>query len=129
MSETPSTMNIGADIIRKWHTDPKPNGRGWSDIGYHYVIKRDGTIEKGRDLDVIGAHTLGENSHSIGICYVGGMGGDNRTDIQKEVLHKLVQSLIIVFGNMSVHGHNEFSDKECPNFNVSEEFEYINIGL
>lgn len=121
MSETPAAMDIGIDTIRQWHVQE----RGFSDVGYHYVIKRDGTIEYGRPLDQAGAHCYGQNAHSIGICYVGGKGGDNRTDLQIEAMHRLVRSLIMVFGLMTVHGHDEFSDKACPNFNVKEEFDYV----
>jgi N-acetylmuramoyl-L-alanine amidase len=77
-------------------------------------------------LHIAGAHTLGHNEDSIGVCYVGGMGGDNRTDMQKETLHRVVQALIQLYGHMTVHGHDEFSDKSCPNFDVKTEFEYIN---
>jgi hypothetical protein len=63
-----SQVNIGAKDIRRWHKD-----KGWADIGYHYVIKRDGTLEKGRALDAVGAHVEGHNSDSVGVCLVGGL--------------------------------------------------------
>jgi hypothetical protein len=78
-SDSPDTMNIGAEEIRKWHMDPPPKGRGWSDIGYHYVVTRSGTIEAGRYHDgdsilegsEIGAHVAGQNKDSLAICWVG----------------------------------------------------------
>ena len=123
-SDTKASMDIGADEIRKWHTDPKSKGgRGWSDIGYHYVIRKDGLIELGRELETVGAHCYGHNTHSIGICYVGGYGGiDDRTDAQKTALEVLVMEMKDIFPKATVHGHNEFSDKSCPNFDVSKEF-------
>jgi hypothetical protein len=69
-------MDIGADTIRDWHV----NGNGWRDIGYHLVIRRDGSIEKGRDINDSGAHAAGYNSKSIGLCLVGGMAEDNSAE-------------------------------------------------
>lgn len=60
--------------IKKWHLQ-----RGFNDIGYHYVIYRDGSINKGRDESIIGAHCTGHNSYSIGVCYIGGVGIDGKT--------------------------------------------------
>ena len=75
-ADTYETMDIGAEDIRKWHVEE----RGWSDIGYHKVIRRDGTVETGRDIDVSGAHAAGFNSVSIGVCLVGGRGEDDEAD-------------------------------------------------
>lgn len=115
---TKPTWNGGAETIRKWHLD-----RGWSDIGYHYVIKKDGTVEEGRSMRRIGSHVRGKNTGSIGICWVGGYDGvDDRTDAQKKSLIELVKALRHDYGKLTVHGHNEFSSKSCPNFDVSKEF-------
>ena len=59
---------LDAKTIKRWHVD----GNGWLDIGYHFVIKTDGTIEQGRSLEMQGAHTKGHND-SIGVCYIGGL--------------------------------------------------------
>ena len=67
-SATPEGRDVNTETIRQWHT-----AKGWSDIGYHYVIELDGSVNMGRDIDRIGAHTKGHNTGSIGICYVGGM--------------------------------------------------------
>ena len=67
-SATKEGHDIDAAEIKKWHVE----GNGWSDIGYHYVIKLDGTVEEGRPLERSGAHTLNHNFDSIGICYIGG---------------------------------------------------------
>ena len=127
-SATPRGVNYSAADIDKWHRQ-----RGYSKIGYHYVIKLDGKIEKGRDEIEMGAHCLGENLYSIGICYIGGLNEDKetpedtRTEAQKIALIGLVKSLIRKYkekGNiiLTVHGHNEFANKACPCFNVKEEW-------
>ena len=117
---------IGVKAIRKWHTDPKPEGRGWRDIGYHYVIKRDGTLQLGRPIEQSGAHVRGHNKHSIGICLVGGMDKrtgkavDDYTNDQWQTLRMVVGGLKTQYG-AAVLGHNDLTTrKTCPNFNVKE---------
>jgi len=124
-SATPEGRHHDVDDIRRWHV----NGRGWSDIGYHFIVHLDGKIEVGRDIAKIGAHTLGENRGSIGICYVGGMSKDmkkakdTRTQAQKDSLIKLMHELIYKYNkDMTIHGHNEFANKACPSFNVQKEY-------
>ena len=125
---TPEGKDYTVDQIRQWHTTPKPNGNGWKDIGYHFVIYRDGSVHPGRPIEQIGAHTSGYNANSIGICYIGGCAKDGktpkdtRTPEQKAALVKLVAELRRRFPNASVHGHNEFANKACPSFNVQKEF-------
>jgi len=122
-SYTPEGREHDVEDIRAWH-----KARGWSDVGYHYVIKLDGTIEQGRSLDKIGAHAKGHNQGSVAICYIGGMDEkdrvpkDTRTEAQKESLQKLVSALSVTFGGLTVHGHNEVSSKPCPCFDVGKEF-------
>lgn len=112
-------MDIGASEIREWHLD-----RGWSDIGYHYVIRRDGNIDKGRPVDRAGAHARGQNHDSIGICLIGGMndaksGPDsNFTMAQYATLARLRVTMEEEYGTLGWHGHREFSPKNCPGFDV-----------
>jgi len=73
-SATREGQDITVDTIRDWHLK-----RGWSDIGYHYVVKLDGTIETGRSVELMGAHVKGHNKDSIGICYIGGVEADGKT--------------------------------------------------
>lgn len=118
-SYTKPSMDVGAVEIRDWHV----NGYGWSDIGYHDVICRDGTPEAGRDIATAGAHTLGHNHDSIGICLVGGMSDDgapecNFTLRQWRTLDDLIDGYLVRFPNAMVHGHNEYSSKPCPTFNA-----------
>ena len=128
-SATREGQDIDAATIKKWHTDPKPEGRGWSDIGYHYVIRLDGTIEGGRPIHKAGAHTKGHNDDSIGICYIGGVEEDGKTpkdtmnDCQEAAFKELIYSLRMVWDkHLTLHGHNEFASKACPSFKVSEKF-------
>jgi len=122
-ADTPKGMDIGVKEIREWHTKE----RGWSDIGYHYVIKLDGTIQLGRPLEKIGAHVKGYNSHSIGICYIGGKGGDTRTDAQKATLESLLYELKDIYPDAEILGHRDFPGvtKSCPSFNAKEEYKDI----
>ena len=118
---TKEGKDYSVDTVRKWHLK-----RGWSDIGYHFLIRLDGTIEKGRDVNRIGAHCKGHNKGSIGICYVGGCDSslkpkDTRTDAQRESLNKLLLELKTVYPLATIHGHNEFSSKACPSFDVQTE--------
>ena len=116
-------MDIGAREIRSWHVSPP---RNWADIGYHYVIRRDGTLEVGRPLTVPGAHVEGYNSKSLGICLVGGINDqgepeDNFTAIQKAVLRSRINWLKAAdFKHAEVIGHRDVPGvkKACPSFNV-----------
>ncbi len=120
-SDTPAGRDIGADEIRKWHTEE----RGWSDIGYHYVVRLDGKIEYGRMVNVIGAHVKGFNTTSIGICYVGGMDNvDTRTPEQKSAIWDLVKALKHLHPGALVSGHRDFAgvDKYCPSFDALREY-------
>lgn len=120
---TKPSMNIGADTIRKWHVEE----RGWKDIGYHYVIRRNGNIDQGRSDEVPGAHARGYNKTSLGICLVGGMDKDgnttvsNYTQAQWDALDVLVTGLSCKHAGAEVCGHNDLTkSKTCPNFDVKE---------
>ena len=112
-------MDIGKKEIDKWHRQ-----RGWLKIGYHYVITRDGTIEEGRDRDVMGAHVKEYNATSVGICLVGGVDDDNTpednfTPEQYEALSSHINYLKEIYPDAEVVGHNTlYSGKACPSFNV-----------
>jgi|TARA_R100001440_G_scaffold33069_2_gene51949 N-acetyl-anhydromuramyl-L-alanine amidase AmpD len=118
---TKPEMDIDAEWVRKIH-----RGQGWLDIGYHKVIKRDGTIENGRDINAIGAHVKGYNSQSIGVALVGGVDNDlkaenNYTDEQFSALQMLLLSLSKDFPDAEIVGHYNLDDrKECPSFDVKK---------
>lgn len=111
---------VTVDEIRRWHKE-----RGFSDVGYHYVIYLDGSVHEGRPIDKVGAHCKGHNSNSIGIAYVGGLDKKNNhantmTPRQEESLFKLIQELKAKYPSIKVVlGHNDFSATACPCFNVA----------
>lgn len=124
-SATQPSQDIGVAEIKKWHTDKKPYGNGWKDIGYHYVIRRNGNIENGRTESQVGSHTAGHNATSLGICMVGGINRKghpeaNFTPAQWDSLNRLVRILRARYPKTTVHGHNEYSKKACPSFDVQE---------
>ena len=100
---------------------------GWKTCGYHYVIRRDGTVENGRPLNRMGAHCKGHNRHSIGIAYEGGLDengrhADTRTQEQKLAMRKLLENLKKDYPKAIIVGHNTFSNKDCPCFDAAKEY-------
>lgn len=116
-ADTTPSMDVGVKEIRQWHV-----AKGWSDIGYHYVITRNGVIEKGRPIEQRGAHVAGHNDDTIGVCLVGGYGGAfDYTRTQMIALESLVMQLMLDHEALIVCGHTDLDDsKTCPNFNVRE---------
>ena len=103
--------------------------QGGQCLGYHYVIPTDGTIEAGRPPKMIGAHCKSHNSHSIGICYIGGLDADGktpkdtRTEAQKVALRKLIEHLHQRYPKALIVGHHDLNpQKTCPCFNVTAEY-------
>jgi N-acetylmuramoyl-L-alanine amidase len=125
-SATPEGKDFTIADIDRWHRQ-----RGFTKIGYHYVIYRDGTIHVGRNESEVGAHCLGHNQNSIGICYIGGLSSDGktpkdtRTDAQKKALTTLLQALKKKYPSASIHGHRDFAKKACPSFDATKE--YMNL--
>lgn len=108
--------------IRRWHLQ-----RGFRDIGYHYLVLLDGTVQPGRPLVEVGAHCAGHNANSIGVCYVGGLAADGkpsdtRTPQQRTALRNLLTDLKSKFPNACIHGHRDFSSKPCPCFDATSEY-------
>ena len=125
-SATPEGKDFTVSQIREWHLQ-----RGFSDIGYHYVVYRDGSIHIGRDESIIGAHCTGHNTNSIGVCYIGGIATDGktpkdtRTEAQKISLLKLLSELKKKYPKAKVYPHYKFAAKACPSFNAEEEYKNI----
>ena len=118
-SDTRTNQSFGVADFRKWHVEE----RGWSDVGYHYVIRLDGTVEEGRPLELIGAHAAPCNTGSIGICFEGGLRPSGKhwiqpTTKQMSAWFTLYWRLCDTYGDLKIRGHYEVSDKTCPNFNV-----------
>jgi N-acetylmuramoyl-L-alanine amidase len=123
--------DVDIDTVRRWHTRAP---RSWSDVGYHYLIRRDGSVEVGRPLSRPGAHVRGHNASTIGIVYTGGIDADTgehsdtRTDDQRDALFSLIVSLAVVFPTITrVRGHRDFPgvSKSCPCFDVPAEFGFL----
>ena len=120
-SATYPDQDYGVADIRKMHL-----ARGFNDVGYHYVIRRSGAVEKGRQDTVVGAHVSGHNTGSLGICSVGGIeratgpnvGVDNRTEAQKAATVKLVRELLAKHPGAQVVGHRDLGATQCPGFDV-----------
>lgn len=115
-----NTQDFGASDIDRWH-----RAKGWACIGYHYVIKRDGTLEEGRKEEQIGAHVEGHNYNSLGICMVGGCDKngkalDNFTDAQWQTLSLVIKHLHAKYPKATIQGHRDFPGvkKDCPSFDV-----------
>lgn len=121
-SATKPSMDIDAKEIDRWHRE-----RGFLKIGYHFVIKRDGTKETGRDIMEAGSHVKNYNHKSIGICLIGGVAEhdvnkpqDNFTAEQYLTLKNLLKDLREEFPSAEIKGHNEVSSKACPSFDVKK---------
>lgn len=125
-SATPRGRDIGVNEIRAWH-----KARGFKDVGYHYVVRLDGTIEAGRPETEQGAHCKGLNGCSIGVCYVGGVEADGktpadtRTEAQKSALKWLIKRLHEHYPEAEIRSHRDFALKACPSFDATAEYKFI----
>lgn len=122
-SATKPSMNWGLREIRQSHKE-----RGFLDVGYHFIIKRDGTIEAGRDEDVIGAHVEGYNSTSVGVCLVGGVDDRmkpeaNFTPAQMQSLRSLLVTLLAKYEGSTLRAHHDVAPKACPSFDLKRWWE------
>lgn len=135
-SATRADRDITARDIDSFH-----RVRGYSSWGYHYYVRKDGTIEKMRDESEPGAHAYGYNHNSLGVCYEGGLDengqpADTRTSQQKHTLLVLLRSLKADYPDVVIKGHRDLSPdtngngwvdkwertKECPCFDAAEEY-------
>lgn len=119
------TSEEKAEECRRWHVEDN----GWSDIGYHYLIDRDGTVTPGRPMGRAGAHVKGHNANTVGIALWGGHGStkndqfsDHFTSEQNTALRQLILDLRAAHGDIPVSGHNEYANKACPGFNARKWF-------
>lgn len=128
-SATRPNMDIGAADIDRWHKE-----KGWKGIGYHDVIRRNGSLEFGREENEVGAHAKGYNSMSVGICLVGGLSQDtwkpenNFTKEQFKTLARCLKFYKTLFPHAQIVGHNELdSGKACPCFDVQVWLEHVGL--
>lgn len=124
---TKPSMKVDRERIKKWHLD-----RGFSDIGYHFYIRQDGSLEYGRPVYKTSAHVANYNSVSIGVCYEGGIDEDGeafdtRTPQQKRTLVDLLTELKINYKEALIWGHKDFPKvyKACPSFDAKSEYENL----
>lgn len=123
---TPEGRVETVQSIRNMH-----KAKGWSDIGYHYLIGLNGERWEGRNVNLIGAHCEGHNSNSIGVCYVGGVdkkmqAKDTRTEKQKYALVALLKDLRKLYPKAKIYGHHDFNKgKSCPCFDAKNEYKNI----
>lgn len=111
------STDVSIHTVRKWHVDEN----GWSDVGYHFLIRFDGTVEKGRDLHFVGAHKAGSNSDSIGIALTGDFNKHHPTEEQYKALSVLIASLTNVYQDIGIVEPHRVGNNACPaplfNFN------------
>ena len=126
-SATPEGVDYSVKDITKWH-----KSRGFTTIGYHYVIYRDGSIHRGRNINIAGAHCVDHNAHSVGVCYIGGCANDGkltpkdtRTPSQRAALYKLLKELKQLYPKAKIYGHRDFANKACPSFDATFEYKHL----
>lgn len=138
---TPEGKEYSLATIRGWHLK-----LGWSDIGYHFIVHLDGTIEEGRPIERIGSHVAGHNKDTVAISYIGGVAKDGktakdtRTSAQKVALEAKIAELIKRIPTVKfVKGHRDFSPdlngdgkitarewlKACPCFDAIPEYAHL----
>jgi N-acetylmuramoyl-L-alanine amidase len=139
---TPEGREVSADEIRRWHTSPKPKGRGWKQVGYSDIIHLDGTVENlvpYNDDDIVDTWEItngasGINSISRHVVYAGGVSADDvkkakdtRTWLQELKMMTYVKETIARHPNILVSGHNQHAAKACPSFDVPKWLRAIGI--
>lgn len=116
--------DVSAETVHRWHLD-----NGWSGIGYHFLIRKDGTVEQGRPLNMMGAHCYGENSHTVGINIVGDFTWAQPEETQLESAASLVAAVCTYYGfppaESSVLGHCDLLATACPGGNLYERLPEI----
>lgn len=117
-SATKPSQDIGVDTIRMWHKQ-----QGWLDVGYHFIIKRNGFVEEGRPVDVIGSHVKDWNYKSVGVCLVGGINDKgnfeaNFTPAQMQALKELLKVLKGKYPQAEIKAHHDVAPKACPSFDL-----------
>ena len=109
--------------IHSWHLN-----NGWSGIGYHYFIRKDGSVYRGRPDGAIGAHCQGSNTNTLGICFEGNYMKETMPTAQYNAGIDLIKYLIGKYGNLPIYGHKELLATECPGSKFPlEDFKQLRI--
>lgn len=140
-ADTPNHLDFTGDDIRRWHTDPKPQGRGWKQVGYKKVIRRDGTIDvlvDSNNDNVVDQHEItngafGFNRESEHLCLIGGRDANKQPNLemtpeQHDALVGEIKDTIVSQPDIVIGGHYQFSSKTCPNFDVQKWLREIGVA-
>lgn len=111
-----AASNCSADDVDRWHKN-----KGWTCIGYHFFVRKDGSIYRGRREEAVGAHAYGSNTDSIGICAEGNFENETMGDVQKQALKELVAYLKNKYGITKVQRHRDVNATACPGKNYPFE--------
>lgn len=107
-----AAANGSVETVHQWHLN-----RGWAGIGYHFYVRKDGTVYRGRPENWVGAHTDGHNATKIGICAEGNYEVEKMPDVQKNAIIELLGYLRGKYGNQKVYGHRDLDATACPGKN------------
>lgn len=110
--------------IHRWHLD-----NGWSGIGYHFFVRKDGTVYRGRPEDAVGAHAYGANSDSIGICFEGNFEQEIMPEVQAKSGYELVKMLKARYNISKVQAHRDVGSTNCPGKNFPIKMVSTGDGL
>ena len=114
-----TNKNVNSSVIHHWHLQ-----NGWNGIGYHYIIRKDGTIERGRPLGTVGAHCYNQNDHTVGICVVGNFELARPTHEQFRAAEQLIGAICGIYGiipnDNTVVGHKYYNRTDCPGTYLSQ---------
>ena len=120
-------QHLPFELLDKMH-----RAKGWNGCGYHYYITRDGQLHFGRPEEMVGAHAVGYNLHSLGVCYEGGLdehgkSDDTRTPAQRAALIALLRSLKVDYPDARILGHRDLPNvhKDCPCFDAITEYSHL----
>lgn len=109
--------NCSVEDIHQWHLN-----NGWSGIGYHFFIKKNGQVYRGRPIEAVGSHCQGSNTNSIGICFEGRYMTEIMPQEQRNSGVKLIQFLRNMYGDLPVYGHKELFNTDCPGANFPLDY-------
>ena len=110
--------------IHQWHLE-----NGWSGCGYHFLVRKDGSVYRGRPENAIGSHCKGNNTGSLGICFEGNYMTDTMPQVQYNAGIELIQYLFNKYGALAIYGHKELFETDCPGTNFPlNDFKNMKVG-
>ena len=111
--------NSGVTVLQTVETihNYHKNTKGWAGIGYHFYVRKDGTIYEGRPVEHVGAHATNNNSNSIGVCFEGNFNEETMNDAQKKAGQELVAYLKATYNISTVQAHRDVNNTDCPGAN------------